>query len=385
MSSWWRGLLQMQWLSAIECNFKIHNIIQYFDSYDSDGCMNDELSDDSEIQEGKNHTGDSAIEATPAPHRQRWLLISLLTGSLSSLTSEASNSTPHKFEGPTAASNGNRKPKSNVWVFFSSYLWGWRLRVWSWVFRFPKLKTSPTDAPVVNSMSSLLISANFKDVHLNTASFSASSALFINLKNKNIKNIHTLINSGASDCFINSWFTLDNQLPLSNLKTLLWLPLFDGSTATQGLIVQFTTLNVSFPCGTHHNIWLLLTPLACSMTIVLGYSWLHLHNLLIDWVVHELRFQPQSENKPSVEALSLTIPGAHPELSEPPESLAPPISPPMLLSDPSPSNELQAATASISISFVKAPALSLLSHLPPSHPYAILCMGIIELPTCGKR
>ena len=104
----------MQQLSAIECNFKIRNIIQYFDSYNSDGCMNDELSDNSEIQEGENHTGDSAIQATPAPHRQRRLSISLLTSSLSSLTSEASNSTPHEFEGLTAALNGNRKPKSNV-------------------------------------------------------------------------------------------------------------------------------------------------------------------------------------------------------------------------------------------------------------------------------
>lgn len=100
-------------VSAIEFSFKIRNIIQYFNSYNSDGCMNDELSDNSEVEEGKNHTGDITIEATPAVHRQRQLLISSLTSSLSSLASETPNSTSHKFEGPTAASNSNTKPKSN--------------------------------------------------------------------------------------------------------------------------------------------------------------------------------------------------------------------------------------------------------------------------------
>lgn len=76
--------------------------------------MNDELPDDSEIKEGENYTGDSAIKATPALHRQGQLSISSLTSSLSSLTSEASNSTSHEFEGLTAASNGNTRPKSNL-------------------------------------------------------------------------------------------------------------------------------------------------------------------------------------------------------------------------------------------------------------------------------
>jgi len=44
-----------------------------------------------------------------------------------------------------------------------------------------------------------------------------------------------------------------------------------------------------------------------------------------------------------------------------------------------------AAAAEIPISFVKASALGLLSRLPPSHPQAILCAGIIEPPTCNAR
>ena len=119
------------------------------------------------------------------------------------------------------------------------------------------------------------------------------------------------------------------------------------------------------------------------MTIILGYLWLHLHNPSINWATHKLTFWPQSESDPPIDAVHSTLPGPHPELSEPTESLALPVPSLMLLSDPSPSDKLQATTASISISFVKASALGLLSCLPPSHPQAILCMGIIEPPTCN--
>ena len=93
--------------------------------------------------------------------------------------------------------------------------------------------------------------------------------------------------------------------------------------------------------------------------------------------MHKLTFWPQSESKPPVDVIHLTFPGPHPELSEPTESLALPVPSPMLLSNPSPSDKLQATTAKIAILFMKALALSLLSHLPPSHPQAILCMGVM--------
>ena len=84
------------------------------------------------------------------------------------------------------------------------------------------------------------------------------------------------------------------------------------------------------------------------MAIVPGYPWLHLYNLSIDWVTHELTFRPQSANKPPVDTLRSTFSGAHPGPSDPLESLAPPVSPSVLLSAPSTSDELQAA-ASIQI------------------------------------
>ena len=60
---------------------------------------------------------------------------------------------------------------------------------------------------------------------------------------------------------MDSRFAIDNQLPLKNLQTPLRLTLFDGSAASQGLIIQSTTLDIQFPCGTQHRVMFLLTPL----------------------------------------------------------------------------------------------------------------------------
>ena len=228
--------------------------------------------------------------------------------------------------------------------------------------------------------------AHYEEVTLNAVSFSAPSTLFINLKTKTLQNIRTLINSSASDCFIDSRFALDSHLQFSNLKTPLQLSLFDGSIATQGLISQSTTLDVSFPCSTQQKIRLLLTPLARSTAVVLGYSWLRLHNPLIDWVAHELTFWHQPPSKSVVDASCSTPPRTPPELSKPHTLSGNPISPnPDNSTPPLPSDELQATTAEITVSFVSTSALGFLSRLPRSHPQSILCSGIIKPPTCNTR
>src|SRR5258708_32667322 len=93
--------------------------------------------------------------------------------------------------------------------------------------------------------------------------------LYILLKSPNIKNINTLINSGSSVSFLNSCFTLQNNLQLSNLKMLLRLTLFNSSLASNGYIYQYTNLKVKFPCSTHHTIQFLITTLNRSTAAVL--------------------------------------------------------------------------------------------------------------------
>jgi hypothetical protein len=237
----------------------------------------------------------------------------------------------------------------------------------------------PTDVPAFNSTSSLNASAPFEQVHLNAASFWSPSALFIDIHTENIQNICTLIDSGSSDCFIDSRFTLANNFHLKNLPIPLCLSLFDGSASANRLIIQFTTQKIHLPCGAQQPVHFLLTTLDHSASAVLGYSWLHRYNLLIDWVMHNITFWTKEDGSMSVEPPSLTIPCAPHELSvsllNPATAGSPTAS---LPPDLPPSAELHTATASIPVSFIRASALAFLSHLPSSHPQLIVLSGVIE-------
>ena len=239
---------------------------------------------------------------------------------------------------------------------------------------------------MTNSVSSSIDPATFEAVFLNATSFFASSALCTTLKTQNVKNIRTLIDSGASDCFIDSRFAIAQNFPLQNLKKPLHLSLFDGSSASHGLISQCTILTVEFPCKTQHEIRFYLTPLHRSTAAVLGYSWLRKYNPSIDWVTHELRFQTKPTNDSVVETRNSTPLRAFPELSDiTPSPASTTIPDPSRTSDLGPSAEMRDAAQQIAISFVKASAFDLLTRLPRSHPQSIICSGFIEPPHCTAR
>lgn len=239
------------------------------------------------------------------------------------------------------------------------------------------------DTPGKSSVFASRPSAILESVRANAASFRDSNALYINLKSGNTKNIRTLIDSGSSVPFINSRFALANNFKISNLKNPIHLTLFDGSQASCGLLYQYTDLDLVSPCSTRQSVRFLLTTLGQSASAVLGYSWLHLHNPLIDWVTHEITFRT-SKSKDSIgDAPRSPLPRAIPELSTP--STNPATSGPSQTSLPSaqaPSAELLAAAAKISISFVNAPALGTLSCFPRSHHQSFVFSGFIKPPSC---
>ena len=205
---------------------------------------------------------------------------------------------------------------------------------------------------------------------------SVPSAFYISLNSTNVKNIRTLIDSGSSVSFIDSRFALANHLKISNLKRPLKLTLFDGSSATSGLIYQYTDLDVTFPCSTSHSIRFLLTTLDHSTSAVLGYSWLHLKNPSINWVTHEITFRSSLSKDANGDALRSPLPRALPD----PELSTPSRKPATAASSgaPPPSDDLLAAAAKISVSMIGAPAARLLSRLPRSHSQSILFSGLIK-------
>jgi hypothetical protein len=248
-------------------------------------------------------------------------------------------------------------------------------------------------------VSYLFRSAPLEIVRLNATSFSNPSTLYINLYSETLKNIRTLIDSGSTNCFIDSRFAIDNNLKIENLKTPLHLTLFDSSSTSSGLIYQFTQQTLQFPCGMPHDLKFLLTSLDRLATAVLGYSWLHQKNPLIDWVTHDITFRTSAMKDQPADALrsaSLRVP---PVLTPPPVSLAssgsppaatpassPPAPGPHPIAPPAPSPptaELRAAAAKIPISFVRAAAIQTIAQFPSSHPQSIVFSSIIMPDSCS--
>ena len=123
-----------------------------------------------------------------------------------------------------------------------------------------------------------------------------------------------------------------------------------------------------------------------SASAVLGFSWLHRHNPLIDWVTHDIMFRPAVASSPPADAPSSAnpIPCAFQELGPPtatPATAGP--SSASLSPEPLRSAELRAAAARIPVTFIRASALAFLSRLPTSHPQSIVLFGIIEQESCN--
>ena len=221
--------------------------------------------------------------------------------------------------------------------------------------------------------------ALLEEVRFNAAALRSPQSLFIKFNTKNVKNIRTLVDSGASESFIDSRFAIDNRFPLQNLKKPLRLKFLNGSSATQSLIIQSTTLDIQFPCGTQHRVRFYLTPLDPDVSAVLGYSWLTEYDPSIKWSKHEITIRPLEPLSPSVLRASpeLSSPTPHPDASD---SLSDSGIP-----DPEPSASLRAAAAKIPVSVITARAVGLLSRLPSSHPLSIVCTGFIRRASAPAR
>ncbi|KAF5381324.1 hypothetical protein D9615_008431 [Tricholomella constricta] len=92
-----------------------------------------------------------------------------------------------------------------------------------------------------------------------------------------------LIDSGATDNFVDSDMATSCGLHLEELKPPINLCLFDGELSASGKITHYTTNDVKFSDGTTQRIRFLYTKLHETAAIVLGLSWLKEVNPGINW------------------------------------------------------------------------------------------------------
>lgn len=107
--------------------------------------------------------------------------------------------------------------------------------------------------------------------------------------------LRALVDSGASDNFIDSCIIPSDTNLLQPLPQPVTLQLFDGSVASSGRITHFLTLPITFPSGEVQHLDFFVTPLHYSAPLVLGFSWLQECNPRIDWKNLHLRIPPDPQ------------------------------------------------------------------------------------------
>jgi len=100
----------------------------------------------------------------------------------------------------------------------------------------------------------------------------SSDSFILNLSYLKIP-IKTLLDSGATHCFINSSFVSDHWLPVHTLPHPLHLHLFDGSYSTDPITYK-VTIPILFDVDHTIPVTFLVTPLDPDVSAVLGISWL---------------------------------------------------------------------------------------------------------------
>ena len=147
--------------------------------------------------------------------------------------------------------------------------------------------------------------------------------------------ISALIDSGASDNFIDSSLLKHTSLPMTALRNPIRLELFDGSPTTAGFITHSINLDVLYPSGDPVTLTFLITALHPSAQIVLGMPWLQTTNPTIDWTSGTVTIPDNAPTahllQPPTDSNTTDIHGAASTVADPSSPLGiqlPPDSPP---------------------------------------------------------
>jgi predicted aspartyl protease len=104
--------------------------------------------------------------------------------------------------------------------------------------------------------------------------------------------VHTLLDSGASACFMDKDFVNYHKLPLITNKHPIIIEVIDKRPLISGDVIHETT-PLDIVIDGHHNIIAFNVIKSPSNPVVLGLSWLDKYSLVIDWKTQRLIFRQE--------------------------------------------------------------------------------------------
>jgi hypothetical protein len=99
---------------------------------------------------------------------------------------------------------------------------------------------------------------------------------------KDIPQVSTLVDSGATSSFIDQTFVAQHNIPVVKKSTPVLVEVIDGRTIASGVITHKTT-PLDLYIGKHMEKIVLNIISTPHHPIILGLPWLEAHNLIIDW------------------------------------------------------------------------------------------------------
>jgi hypothetical protein len=109
---------------------------------------------------------------------------------------------------------------------------------------------------------------------------------------KDIPQVSTLVDSGATSSFIDQTFVVQHNIPVVKKSTPILVEVIDGRTIASGAITHETT-PLELCIGKHTEKIVLNIISTLHHPIILGLPWLEAHNPIIDWRFRTLTFSAQ--------------------------------------------------------------------------------------------
>ncbi|KAG6877185.1 hypothetical protein C0993_009533 [Termitomyces sp. T159_Od127] len=118
---------------------------------------------------------------------------------------------------------------------------------------------------------------------------SSKTLLFCTILRSSSAPVNTLINSSATNNFINESLVMLAAMP-QRLLIPIYLILFDSSSTSIGDITHYMQTTLTFANGQRQDLQLLVTCLHASAPLIIGLLWLCTINLCVDWQHLTLHF-----------------------------------------------------------------------------------------------